>query len=445
MDMAKHADPVGAYVFVSEADEQKYHFRERELAITAECEKDDVVLDLDRRSNNERGHLLIHVPSPWHAAISLAAESRSWLEGRYTFGKLHQPLIFRGQADSRWPITSSFERRADLTPEFKKLWIYTFTELIERILCSPQHVMTELMFPSSAQYDPDLTAGPGEKAHHVATAQHFGIPTPYLDFTTDPAVAVWFACRGAQTASAPLASVFAAPLLFLGQHQSGLLMPHPYVGRLYRQRGLVVITDGELIRRVSVEVRFPPDPSFEVLRYARFKPFLYEHERVPGLFDRDWGEAPWPQRPRHLERDGAVDLLSEDSWWVELAGAARQLVEDKRVDDFRKSSWTDLPEFIGELALLPQFMRADHKGLLVRQAAIDLIGMLLSLSTEIRGTAPTAWPNMISYCASANPKGLRAMMPLMREVLQQCPAQWPLRLAAIPMLGALDSSLSHLP
>lgn len=439
VDLAAHAITVGAYVFVSEDDERQYHFRERQLEITSDCIVDDVVLDMDDTSNSERGHLLIHVPSPWHAAISLYNENRPWLSGGY--GGLRQPLIFRGQSDSRWSITTSFERRSELTSEFKQSWIYTFVDLVERVLNTPQHHLTEFPFAGDlgALYDPVSTGGPGGKAHHVATAQHFGIPTPFLDFTTDPSVAVWFASKDADTIRAPLASAFAVTVLFLGT-QAALLYPHPYVGRFYRQRGMVVAVGGKGIRNLSVEVRFPPDPAFKVRRH-RHALKLLQHEQVPEDWDRDWRHALWPQKPKQFEVEDEVDLLPEDPWWVQLTNVARDLVEHDRLDDLKKANWMNLHEFIGDLAISAQFMRVDHKSFLVKQAAIDLLEMLLTLTSELQGTKARVSSKLISFCVSAHGSGIRAMLPVIREVLEACPEESPLYLASTPMLEALDRSL----
>jgi hypothetical protein len=116
-------------------------------------------------------------------------------------------------------------------------------------------------------------------------------------------------------------------------------------------------------------------------------------------------------------------------------------VANGRLEEVKAASWRDLPELIGDLGISPQFMRSDHKGILVKQSAIDLLDMLLTLTTEIDGTTSKVLPNLVRYCASANPRGLRAMMPAMHERLAACPKHWRLYIAGAALLDALDVTL----
>ena len=73
---------------------------------------------------------------------------------------------------------------------------------------------------------------------HVAALQHYGMPTPLLDFTADPRVAVFFACNKADATVTPEVVVYGFALGLLSGLGGAVILPPPWVRRLYAQRGL---------------------------------------------------------------------------------------------------------------------------------------------------------------------------------------------------------------
>ena len=84
-------------------------------------------------------------------------------------------LIFRGMADHRWELLPSIARQTLITEE-------TEYKMVKELM---------LLYPdefSSISSNFDL----------LAKMQHYGLPTRLLDFTTNPLVALYFACQKTQ-------------------------------------------------------------------------------------------------------------------------------------------------------------------------------------------------------------------------------------------------------
>jgi hypothetical protein len=75
---------------------------------------------------------------------------------------------------------------------------------------------------------------------HLAEAQHYGMRTHLLDFTADPRVAVYMACRCGSASIQEEAVVYFFPLNVLAEIGGAVVLPPPWVRRLYLQRGLFV-------------------------------------------------------------------------------------------------------------------------------------------------------------------------------------------------------------
>jgi hypothetical protein len=103
-----------------------------------------------------------------------------------------------------------------------------------------------------------------------AAAQHYGVRTNLIDFTTDAAIAVFFACSTTPT-DGKTASVYVLPLEHALEKGCEVILPPPFVERLYLQRG-VFIKSAQTIQRTElgiIEIRFPasfPFSPFKVIR-----------------------------------------------------------------------------------------------------------------------------------------------------------------------------------
>ena len=76
---------------------------------------------------------------------------------------------------------------------------------------------------------------PGPESY-LSLAQHYGIPTKLIDFTTDPSVAIWFADHTNDKDSE--ASVYLLPLESATKNDLRILLPPLLGDRLYLQNGL---------------------------------------------------------------------------------------------------------------------------------------------------------------------------------------------------------------
>jgi hypothetical protein len=81
--------------------------------------------------------------------------------------------LFRGQTDASWKLTSSYERAGEDEEALRRT-----IEKIER-------------FSAFALHKPEMQR---YRSRHAisAIAQHYGLPTPYIDFTSDPSIAGFF-------------------------------------------------------------------------------------------------------------------------------------------------------------------------------------------------------------------------------------------------------------
>lgn len=106
---------------------------------------------------------------------------------------------------------------------------------------------------------------------YKAAAQHYDIPTEFLDWTVDPAVAVWFAHWN----SAPPDNEGIVYFADYEQHpQIRLILPPPFVKRLFRERGFFHtnsfraqeenVRQNDLLYRQSCRIRFPLHDAFDV-------------------------------------------------------------------------------------------------------------------------------------------------------------------------------------
>lgn len=186
----------------------------------------------------------VRVPSVWHAALLCSSLQHLAVEQ----GTAH--FLFRGQGNKDWPLTASIYREGvDSELESQKAGI--FSSLLSALS------FNTMMFFSPPPVKAQLYFRMGSDAH-LATAQHYGIKTNLVDFTTDADVAAWFAsgCTDSN-AEESVIEIIALSDDILGR--SHIILPPPFVERLYLQRGVFMKTDnaGTLNDLESLRIVFP--------------------------------------------------------------------------------------------------------------------------------------------------------------------------------------------
>jgi hypothetical protein len=192
-----------------------------------------------------------HAASPWHAALYCQALQDDAVSSG-------SQLLFRGQRNYSWELTPTILREPDTGPDT------TRNELFAAIFAA-------MSFNTIWRRDPQSNTSvffTMSKQSYLAAAQHYGMHTHLLDFTTDPDVAVKFAA-GDKASDDGMASVLILSLECARENGLSVILPPPFVRRLLLQRGRFVEAR-QTLRKDALkirEVRFPYEPgSFDVLR-----------------------------------------------------------------------------------------------------------------------------------------------------------------------------------
>lgn len=204
----------------------------------------------------------LYATSPWHAAFMLAHVQHLSIVERTTH------LLFRGQKRSSWPLVPKLDRLSDDQEETNRsiLEVLLFGDLMTKVGTTMLTVNPE----PGASFELVLT-----RDAHTAVAQHYDLNTPLLDFTADPAVAVYFASRDEKDLQDEYASVYVYQLPFKEdtEHLLNLRLPPPFIERPYLQKGVYMesVIPGDIGQQVpwDMEVRFPvraENQSFAVIR-----------------------------------------------------------------------------------------------------------------------------------------------------------------------------------
>src|SRR5207302_4771670 len=109
------------------------------------------------------GERRIWVPSPWHAFLFMYRNVRWACENNR-----NRP-IYRGQANSKWPLIPALKRR----------------ENREEPAMVHRTILTRFCDSLKDMYVDDTLAVSNDEC--LAAAQHYGMKTNLLDFTSDPA------------------------------------------------------------------------------------------------------------------------------------------------------------------------------------------------------------------------------------------------------------------
>jgi len=215
-------------------------------------------------SVEQTGPKTFEADSPWAAAIFLIEKQArqgflniSEAEVGEWFQTKNFKTIFRGQSakdddnidPSEWRHQEASLSRQKIAAERLHNWQGAFCLLLKLI----------------AESDASLSI---HSLMYFAAAQHYGIPTDFLDWTVDPCIAVWFAHPGNKAKRSGKGVVFFTELEL--QQKMELLLPPPFVHRLYRQRGLFNFTESQEantgLYSECFKIYFPLDKEFALPR-----------------------------------------------------------------------------------------------------------------------------------------------------------------------------------
>jgi hypothetical protein len=186
-------------------------------------------------------------PSAWHAALYLNMMQHHILSQGAR-------LLFRGHRCETWDLSPSILRpRVNLEREAQRAAVFA------QLLASLSFNTGRIINPG---FDLYLRISPSS---YLAAAQHYGINTHLLDFTTDPDVAVWFATNDGDSDNG-WACVHILPLNAESNSGHAIVLPPPFVRRLYIQRGMFVRADSALLAKEVMTLRFPWRPSVSEMK-----------------------------------------------------------------------------------------------------------------------------------------------------------------------------------
>jgi hypothetical protein len=209
------------------------------------------IIGKEREENTSQ---IIKVASPWHAALIL--------ESLQHHLQLKQSrVIFRGQFDSKWKIEPTINR--ERFTEFDRENEYFKSKLFCDILSSMSFNTLSFLSPKASVYNLKIPSD-----SYLAAAQHYGIATNLIDYTPDPAVAVYFAANDALDRKDRTASVFAIPLEEAFENGCEIIIPPPFIERLHIQRGFFIKqsdpkSEVDFKKIALFEIQFPCDFDFQ--------------------------------------------------------------------------------------------------------------------------------------------------------------------------------------
>jgi len=199
---------------------------------------------LNVRSTEAKG--IQAAASPWDAALYLHVVAQQLATG--DAGSVVRTL-FRGQRSASYRLLSTQRRweQAGKSLSVAQGWMKSFTTALDRA------------------YQHGELASSGKRSLE-ALGRHQGIPSTLLDFSTDPSVAVFFACADAKKGQMATVWVLPSRTALTEMH---VYLPPPLCKRLYLQRGVFVDTenvDSDHMETLCGRVQFPADPEFRVYR-----------------------------------------------------------------------------------------------------------------------------------------------------------------------------------
>lgn len=224
--------------------------------------------------------------------------------------------IFRGQTVD-WPMRASFLRLDPAQQEAAQERFLEFAAFVERT--------------------PELQALQGDRFGVMAIAQHYGIPTVLVDFTTEPSVAGWFASHGKPSAEGRPGIIYLAHEEYIEQQYRDCLpelhtlrIAVDNLWRLQAQSGLFL------------HLPFKNDPELDKWLADAFGSIRFPYR---GPLDTIPETAIYPVRKSRLEVlfDG---FLADENLRHIHDQLATQNVRTFVMPDFRASGYA--PSFVGD-------------------------------------------------------------------------------------------------
>lgn len=117
------------------------------------------------------------------------------------FGESGTDIVFRGHADAEWELDSTLNRHSGNS--LRETRHYE----IDSIITSFRHQLARLGDTRMEKMD---------FRQKMEFARHHGVPTPVIDFTTSPYIALWFALFDAFGRSEERAAIYAIDLMKFG-------------------------------------------------------------------------------------------------------------------------------------------------------------------------------------------------------------------------------------
>ncbi len=196
----------------------------------------------------------IYTPSPWHAAfwlINYVVASPRFKKGRF---------LFRGQNNPEWQLVPSLMRSNQI--EIDRIRTDFLLSILKKQAASDWGKLSD-----------DILE---------VTAQHYGLKTMFLDFTFNPLTAIAFASQYSKSNRVAVHLIQFWPAVTSGLR---ILLPPPWVERLYKQSGLALsfkdIAKTTQMERLTLTMLFENDPDFLEESYVpKFKDLFPEESWI---------------------------------------------------------------------------------------------------------------------------------------------------------------------
>lgn len=281
---------------------------------------------------------------------------------------LNAPFILRGQRDYRWPLRPSLYRRPPGTTARNAIQA---REDAERLLRVFEFVLEVHLHAFVGMDDPGLRFTMSKLALR-ATAQHYGLATPLLDWTTDPDVAITFACGRDVREGPEVSAVYLLPFTELRRFDGRVILPPYFVERLYQQHGLFLDMDEESSTRLDeacLKILLPGTPA------PRLRDFLPDDPYFAALvaWARDWAAHGSPLPSTKHDVLALAARADEEMFWSYSAYRPDWVyncdwVEGTPTDEMDALTFTRAVDLVASVA-----MRSVEGRLEVNESAIQIL------------------------------------------------------------------------